>query len=179
MVQIMTKMQIMRRWRIALLCALLATLMSSAWTRPAAASTTTVSFNLLGPNTAMAPSGPFAGDTIRVTGSGTFNTAAKTVIASGSFTHIKANGTVFARGTWQATGFTSFTAFGGPNPGLQGGQLWITVTLFPNGGTPHLGFPMSVTCLINKPTTFTGEEGTTVGPFTKKTGGKTLFHLTS
>jgi hypothetical protein len=170
--------QIIRNWRLALMCALLAILMSSAWTGPAAASTTTYSFNLIGPNTAMASSAPFAGDTIRVTGSGTFNTAAKTVSASGSFTHIKAEGTVFARGTWRATSFTSFTAFGGPNPGIQGGVLWITVTLFPNGGAPHPGFAMSVTCLVNAPSGFTGDEGTTVGPFTEKTGGNTLFHLT-
>jgi hypothetical protein len=36
---------------------------------------------------------------------------------------------------------------------------------------------MSVTCLVNKPASFTEDEGTTVGAFTDKTGGQTLFHL--
>ena len=144
---------------------------------PVAASATSFSFTLTGPNTAEAPSGPFAGDTIRVTGSGTFNTGGVgSVVASGSFTHIKADGSVFARGTWTATGFTGFLGFGGPSPGIQGGKLEITVTLFPNGGAPVTGVPMSVTCLVNKPASFTEEEGTTVGEFTEKTGGLTLFH---
>ena len=141
---------------------------------PIAASATTYSFNLIGPNTAEATSG----DTIRVTGSGTFNTGgAGSVVASGSFTHFLANGSVFARGTWQATGFDDFTAFGGPNPGTQGGVLEITITLFPKGGAAVTGVPMSVTCLVNKPASFTEDEGTTVAEFTEKTGGDTLFHL--
>src|SRR5712692_9854851 len=62
------------------------------------------SFNLVGPNTAMASSG----DRIRTTGSGSFVVAAPgTIVASGSFTHFAADGSVFARGTWVATAFTS------------------------------------------------------------------------
>ena len=141
---------------------------------PISANATTYSFNLIGPNTAEASSG----DTIRVTGSGTFNAAgAGSVVASGAFTHFLANGSVFARGTWQATAFNSFDAFGGPNPGTQGGVLEITITLFPKGGAAVTGVPMSVTCLVNKPASFTEEEGTTVADFTEKTGGQTLFHL--
>jgi len=98
-------------------------------------------------------------------------------VANGSFTIFSSAGAVVARGTWQATGFTSFDAFGGPSPGIQGGVLDITVTLFPDGGTPETGVPMSVTCRVNHPTGFTGEEGTTVDGFTEKTGGNTLFHL--
>src|SRR2546426_7165060 len=99
---------------------------------------TTYSFNLITPNTAMAPSGDFAGDTIRVTGSGTFDTAG-TVVGSGSFQHIKPDGTVFSRGTWVATGFVSFRSFGGPNGGTPGRVLVLTVTLMPLGGSPHPG----------------------------------------
>ncbi len=143
----------------------------------ATATGTSYSFNLIGPNTAMAESGPFAGDTIRVTGSGAFDTGAGTATGSGSFTHIKADGSVFARGTWAATGFTSFDAFGGPNPGRQGGVLDIVITLFPKGEPPVTDVPMSVTCLINAPSGL--EEGTTVGDFTETTGGLTLFHLGS
>lgn len=132
----------------------------------------TTSFNLIGPNTARNPS---SGDIIRTTGSGSFDAAAGTIVASGSFTHTTASGTLVARGTWAATAFTKFMGFGGPNPGVQGGQLKFNATLFPDGGTPHTGVPVSVTCLVNAPTGFT--EGTTVDAFTEKTGGKTLFHL--
>jgi len=139
-----------------------------------ATAATSWTFNLISPNTAKAESGPFTGDTIRVTGSGAFGTGS--IVGDGSFTHIKADGTVFARGVWQATGFGSFTPFGGPSPGAQGGQLRLTVTLLPDGGSPVAGVPMSLTCLVNAPAGFTEEEGTTVGAFTEKTGGKTLFH---
>lgn len=159
----------------ALLLAILASTLGFA--PPAAAGDPTYSFNLVGPNTTKALSGPFAGDTLELTGSGAFDPTAGTVVASGSFTHSMASGTVVAKGTWQATAFVSFTAFGGPNPGLQGGTLAITVTFFPEGGAPVTGLPMTVTCLINKPTGFTGKEGVTVGDFTKITRGATLFHL--
>ncbi len=152
---------------------LAAVLLPSTLAPPIAANTTMYSLELLGPNTAENSSG----DTIRVTGAGTFNPGADSVVASGSFTHFLANGSVFARGHWQATAFISFEAFGGPNPGTQGGVLEITVTLFPKGGGPVTGVPMSVTCLVNKPAGFTEDEGTTVAEFTEKTGGFTLFQV--
>ena len=141
---------------------------------PVAASGTTYSFSLGPPNTAENP----LGRTIRVTGSGSFDTDASSVVASGSFTTFFANGSRIHSGTWQATAFSSFRAFGGPNPGIQGGVLEITVTLFPDGGAPITGLPMIVTCVVNAPSGFTEEdEGTTVADFTEKTGGRTLFHL--
>ncbi len=148
-------------------------LLSSRLAPPIAAGDPTFSFNLIGPNTAENP----LGRTIRVTGSGNFDTGAKSVVASGSFTTFFANGSRIHSGTWQATAFTSFAPFGGPNPGTQGGFLKITVTLFPDGAAPIKGLPMTVTCRVNAPTGFTGDEGTTVGDFTEKTGGHTLFHL--
>ena len=165
------------RSKLILLSVLAGLLSPLALAQQATASSTAYTFNLVRPNTAMAESGPFAGDTIRVTGSGAFDTSAETVTGSGSFTHIKADGSVFARGTWEATGFTSFEAFGGPNPGLQGGVLDIVITLFPNGEPAVTDVPMTVTCLINAPPGL--EEGTSVGDFTEQTGGLTLFHLGS
>jgi hypothetical protein len=153
----------------------LASMMALA--QPAFAAATPNSFTLSPPNTAMALSGPFAGDTIRVTGSGTFDTSTKAIAASGSFTHTHPTGTIVARGTWAATGFTTFHGFGGPSPGTQGGQLWFTATLFPDGGSPHTGIVMSVTCLVGVGPGHGFEEGTTVDGFTEHTGGLTLFHI--
>jgi hypothetical protein len=143
------------------------------------AAATSYSFNLIGPNTASAAS---SGNTIRVTGSGTFDTVAKTVDASGSFTIKLADGTVVSKGTWEATAFTSFISFGGLTNGSgrlisgeQGGELALIVTLFPDGGAPVTGVVMTVTCALGTFPPGT-EEGTTVGAFLEKTGGSTLFH---
>jgi hypothetical protein len=157
---------------------ILLTLASMVALAPAAsAAGTPNSFTLSPPNTAMAPAGPFIDDTIRVTGSGTFDTSTKAIAASGSFTHTHPTGTIVARGTWVATGFTSFRGFGGPSPGTQGGQLWFTATLFPDGGSPHTGIVMSITCLVGLGPGHGFEEGTTVDGFTEHTGGLTLFHI--
>ena len=123
------------------LVGMLVSILSLLAARPAVAASTSYTFNLIGPNTAMALSGPFAGDTIRTTGSGSFDTGAATIVASGSFTHVKADGLVFARGTWVAASFTSFTAFGGPSPGFQGGVLEFVATLYPTGSPRCLTFP--------------------------------------
>ena len=165
----------MRQLRSAVLTVLGTALVMVAPAAPAAADSTTYTFTLLGPNTAVAPAGPHAGDSIRVTGSGTFNPAAGTIVAGGSFTHLSADGTVHERGWWRATALTSFTGFGGPSPGRQGGVLWLVVTHFHQGGAPHEGIPMSVTSTVNAPPGLV--EGTTVGEFTVKTGGRVRFHL--
>ncbi len=142
------------------------------------ASSSTYSFNLIGPNTALATFGPFKGDTIRLTGSGDFDPSSSTVTATGSFTHFCASCGGIIRGTWVATGFTSFTPYGGPNPGIQGGLLVITVTLFPDGGSPHPGAILQVSCRVNAPPG-APDEGITIPNFgfTDSTGGQTLFHL--
>ena len=137
----------------------------------ATASDVTYSFNLIGPQITTSSSGA----SITMTGAGSFDSTTGTVVASGAFTERDANGSVTAHGTWTATGFTSFESFGGPNPGTQGGQLLITVTLFPQGGPPQTGQSMSVTCLVNAPPGFT--EGVTLGGFTTPMRGHTLFHL--
>ena len=143
---------------------------------PAASASSAYSFNLHVPNTAVNPG---TGDIIRVTGGGTFDPSAGAVVASGSFRHTTSTGALVARGVWVATDFGSFDAFGGPNNGFQGGVLEITATLFPVGGAPVTGVPITVTCLINAPGGFTGDEGTAVGAFTDQTAGETFFHLNS
>jgi len=140
----------------------------------AVAANATVSFELDGPQITANPS---TGATIRTTGAGSFDPSANTVVASGLFAEFNPNGSVAALGRWVATSFVSFTPFGGPNPGTQGGTLQITVTLFVHGGAPQTGVPMTVNCLVNAPSSFTGDEGITIGDFTKSVRGHTLFHL--
>src|SRR5262245_24167005 len=97
------------------LLALLA--LASVTVNNAHATSSYYSFNLVGPNSAMAqntiPGTPIAaGDVLRLTGSGTFDTSAGTATGGGSFTHYKPDGTVFARGVWVVTGFQSFSSYG-------------------------------------------------------------------
>ena len=166
----------MRR-KLTLLGVLLTLASIAALAPTAAAGAAPVTFNLTPPNFAMAPSGPMKGDTIRTTGSGAFDPSAGSILGSGSFTITQPNGATIARGTWAATAFVSFVAFGGPRNGLQGGQMFFKATLSPDGGSPQTGVPMSITCLRGTiPPGFTEDEGTTVGDFTDKTGGTTVFH---
>ena len=148
-----------------------------ALAQPATVADPTYSFSFFGPQVSSAPSGAFAGDTIRVTGSGSFDPGAATVVAGGSFTVSDTSGSVVQRGTWKATAFDSFQAFGGPRSGFQGGTLQITVTMFPNGGSPVTGVSMTVNCLIAAPAGFTASEGIVIGDFTQVVRGATLFHL--
>lgn len=141
---------------------------------PALSNEPSFSFNLVGPQISENPSNM---QTIRVTGGGSFDTVSGTVVASGSFATFNGSSAI-SKGTWHATAFDSFTPFGGPSDGFQGGTLSITVTLFPNGGSPQTNVPMTVNCLIDAPPSFTGAEGVAVGAFTNilPVRGHTLFH---
>jgi len=162
---------LMRRL-VLLVCLVVVPFLSAAATATAGA--TSFGFTLEGP---VLVENPSTGDTLRLTGAGTFDPAARTVTAGGSFTHLLSDGSVFRRGTWAATGFTSFIGFGGPNNGLQGGILVLTVTLFPDGGTPVAGLAMTITCMIFAPPGI--EERVTLDGFTELTSGTTAFHLAS
>ncbi len=145
------------------------------------ATATSYSFNLIGPNTAVAeatvPGTPIvAGDVVRFTGSGTFDTSAATASGGGSFTHSRADGSLVVKGTWVVTGFQSFNSFGGPRPGTQGGVLLLTVTLVTSEAT-HPGRTLQVSCLVNAPSGSPDEGTTFPGLFSDPTGGMTLFHL--
>lgn len=160
---------------------LLATsLLTLALASPAVASSPTYTFNLIGPQ--MTTNGT---QTITMTGTGSFDPSAQTVIASGNFLITdNSNGAVVEAGMWKATAFDSFCPRGGPNPGSQGGVLVITVTLFPKGGEPVTGISLTVTCRVtNQPNNAcsAGAEGITVtgsaGTFTDVLRGASLFHL--
>lgn len=149
-----------------------------AW--PASASGMLYSFRLVKPNTAVIPPGGASdehhqpGDSIRVTGSGTFDLATGAVTGSGSFVHYDADGTVHLKGTWVATGLVGFTSFGGPTPGHQGGILQLTTLHYDQDGNPcdcmgSGGTTMILTSTVNASVGTVG--GTAVGPFTQPTGG--------
>ncbi len=146
----------------------------------ASAPDATFSFNLIGPNTTKDDG---TGNTITLTGGGSFDTPGGPVVASGTFAIFNAAGEKVSKGMWNATAFGSFNSFGGPNPGFQGGVLEIIATFTPTGGTPVPGTIMVVTCLVNKPAGFTGKEGVILAPaeegfesFTDIIRGATLFH---
>ncbi|SRR6266568_75377 len=168
------------RWYILPLAgAMVAGVMSLAPAAPALAAGTTpdsvYSFALAPPNTAVSPSGgtmAAPGDWIRVKGSGTFDPAAGTLAAKGSFVHYSSTGTVVCKGTWKATGFTSFTGFGTNDQGEEGGVLSIVVTHYcTTMGMTMTGIPMTVTSTVDAPAGSSYVEGTTVGDFTQPTGG--------
>lgn len=143
---------------------------------PMAAQAAVYGFNLGPPNTSLNPS---TGDTIRVTGGGTFDTTLGAVVANGAYSISDAAGKVTERGTWAATDFGNFEPLGGPNPGLQGGVLHIAITLFPNGGAPKTNVPVTVICPFEEAEGAFDEDGdgTIVGNFAVPTGGLTVFHL--
>jgi hypothetical protein len=155
-----------------------ATVLMLAVARQAAPKEATCTFNLIGPQTTKDDG---TGNTIRMTGTGSFETPAGPVVASGAFAIFDSSGSEISAGTWKATAFGSFEPFGGKTPGEQGGVLHITVTLFPAGAGPVTDVSMTVTCLINEPAGFLGTEAVTVtgtvGDFTDVVRGATLFHL--
>ena len=132
------------------------------------------SFNLINPMTTTNN----AGDTLRMDGAGTFDDVADLVRGSGHYTITDSAGNVTGRGTWVATDFVSFESDGGPNKGLQGGDLSLEVTLVPDGGgTPVEGVPMTLECPY--------DNGVFDGPgcnlfladFVNPAGGVMVFHL--
>jgi hypothetical protein len=153
---------------------LVATALLTLASAPAAvAQDVTYSFNLVGPQAATNA----IHHTIELTGSGSFDPTAATVVASGSFIITNnSNGAVLRRGTWKATAFNGFCPRGGPSPGIQGGVLAMTVTLFPDGGEPIPGHTMTVTCLVGAGCN-AGKEGVTFADFAEIVRGATLFHL--
>jgi len=121
------------------------------------------------------------GDTVAISGMGTFVTGSDDVTGGGSFVHRDSAGNTVATGTWTADEPLSFTSFGGGAPGLpanlEGGLAFIEVTLHPNGSTRTLEAVLRVDCAINS---VTGAEGVQLavedGPnFNQEVSGFTVF----
>jgi hypothetical protein len=124
-----------------------------------------------------------AGDTLAVTGDGTFSVHAKSASGGGDFTFTGADGTTFT-GPWTVNGLVDFqpygcgVIFGTPiPPDLCGGRLVLDVTATtPFGPRPA---QLTVYCEIGNPPPST-EEGITavvpsVGAFTRQTGGMNVY----
>ena len=124
------------------------------------------SFNLAGPSVAYSPMGTpgFGGLTDYVTGSGSFTCTAYyysedsilhctegTVSGSGSYWLTAPDGTVVDRGTWVKTSFISFTGYGGPSPGKQGGFLEANAAITSNTLGSLGEMYSSLSCTINAP----------------------------
>ena len=103
------------------------------------------------------------GDRVTVWGDGTFDVVAKTASGGGTFTHMAANGTVIAAGTWTATDLLAFQSYGdgsaqGFSAVLFGGRVSLAVSLTPAGTTLQIPGILEVECLLGTPPPGT-EEG--------------------
>lgn len=114
----------------------------------------TYEWHLEVPNVAMAPNG----DTIAVTGTGTFGVHPKLATGGGSFTHTLAGGGTLT-GTYTVTGLVDFqpygcgVVFGTPiPPELCGGRLVFRVALVP-AANPSLSLTglLTIYCVIGEP----------------------------
>ncbi len=127
------------------------------------------------------------GDTIRVIGTGEFDTAGNEADGQGTFEHRSSSGGLIASGTWEATKLVSFTDFGGQAglpPDLRGGSAVIKVhgkghPATNPSATVEFDATLMVDCAIgNVPASF--EEGITFKidgglNFNEKVSGVTVF----
>jgi hypothetical protein len=173
----------MRKLTLMLVGALTASLLSLVLWSPARASerisNTVYSFTLTTVNTASSPKSEMmasSGDWISMTGSGTFDTIARTIEASGSFTHYRSSGIMACQGTWLATAFKGFRDFGMSSSGQEGGVLSFAVThSCQTSGMTMTGIPMTVTSTAIVPAYCCYVEGSTVGPFMVPIGGMVVI----
>lgn len=161
---------------------------------------TSYTFTLKGPNFSEAAANipgthVVAGDLLRLTGSGTFDTSTGAVSGGGSFEHLKPDGQggffVHGKGVWTVKEFVSFTSYGGPSPGKQGGLLIIRIEAistwsvhWAETGSETFNFRFKVSSLVNAPggapaegVTAWGGPGYVVPLFGIVESGRTLFHL--
>ncbi len=97
------------------------------------------------------------GDQVRITGSGTLNSASMNATGSGSFLHTSSSGAVLGFGTWTATSLNAFTPYGcgGAFPSFACGGLvvlsvHITATST-SAGAVEVDGVLAVDCLIGSP----------------------------
>jgi hypothetical protein len=98
------------------------------------------------------------GDRVRVTGSGTLNTASEKATGFGTFVHTSSTGAVLGFGSWEATGVKSATIYPCGGPGLPdnacGGIVVLTVHLSgtsTSAGAVEFDALLTIDCEINPP----------------------------
>jgi hypothetical protein len=123
------------------------------------------------------------GDSLALTGDGSFGVHPKSASGGGAYTFKGADGTTFS-GTWSVTGLVTFqpygcgVIFGNPiPPNLCGGRVVLNVTATTPFG-PQSGH-LTIYCEIGNPPPST-EEGITavipsVGSFSRQTGGMNVY----
>ena len=128
-----------------------------------------------------------AGDSLSVTGEGTFSVHPKSASGDGHYTFTGADGTTFS-GTWTVNGLIAFQPygcgiiFGTPiPPDLCGGRLVLDLTAMTPFGPQRA--QLTIYCEIGSPPPST-EEGITavvpsVGSFSRQTGGMNVYVKTS
>jgi hypothetical protein len=124
-----------------------------------------------------------AGDTLAVTGEGTFGVHPNSATGSGAYTFTGADGTTFS-GTWTVNGLIAFqpygcgVIFGTPlPPDLCGGRVVLDITATTPFGPQSA--QLTIYCEIGSPPLST-EEGITavvpsVGSFSRQTGGMNVY----
>jgi hypothetical protein len=126
------------------------------------------------------------GDTISVTGSGSFTTHPDSVSGGGTFTHTSSQGVVLATGTWTATKLMSFISYGpgfAPDPTLYAGKAVIAVNLYVGSTLVHTGV-MTIICMLDEPIPPGHHEGIHLNVqdginFNKQVDGITVFIRTA
>jgi hypothetical protein len=126
-----------------------------------------------------------AGNTLAVTGDGSFSVHPKSASGGGSFTFTPADGQPFS-GSWTVNGLVAFqpygcgVVFGTPiDPDLCGGRLALSITaITPFGPRPAL---LTIFCVIGVPVPSI-EEGINaaipgVGDFNRQTAGMNVYVL--
>jgi hypothetical protein len=124
-----------------------------------------------------------AGDTLAVTGEGTFGVHPNSASGSGAYTFTGADGTTFS-GTWTVNGLIAFqpygcgVIFGTPlPPDLCGGRVVLDITATTPFGPQSA--QLTIYCEIGSPPP-SSEEGITavvpsVGSFSRQTGGMNVY----
>jgi hypothetical protein len=148
--------------RIAVVVAAVAALIIAPASAFADSGTRTFLLEMEAPNTAHAPNG----DTVAITGEGTFSVHPKSVDAEGEFTHRDADGNVLVTGTWTATALLTYQSygcgvvFGNPLPAdFCGGRVKMRVALTPDGTDLRIPARLTVYCVIGAKRPSSAEEG--------------------
>ncbi len=111
------------------------------------------------------------GDTIDVTGDGSFSPTTKQADGEGAFTHRGADGGVKGTGAWDAVALLSFHSFGpatpeqnaafGLPPGSEGGVAKLRIHVTPDGDGGGFDATLDIICLLGSPPP-SAEEGITL-----------------